>query len=236
MTYDKASQIRIGIVENDLLYRQALSSLFTLSPEFQLIGSWKDAESAIREIPWNLPHVVLIDIHLLNATDTAGSGRMAGAGGIDCIRRLRKLYSGIQLLAFSGNEQEEQPVFEAFMVGASGYLLKSDGPELLIRSIKELYAGGVPMSRSIARKLINSLSKPASAGDHSELLTKREEEVMALLAEGKMYKETALRLGITMETTKKHVQHIYGKLKAQNRMEAVNKWRATAGEKGVLFN
>lgn len=223
MTHDKAFRIRIGIVEHDTLYKQALSSLFTLSPEFQLIGAWRDAETASREIPWNLPHVVLINIHL------------PGRAGIECIRQLRRLHSGVQLLAFSGNEHGEEPVFEAFMAGASGYLLKSDGPELLIRSIKELYAGGVPMSRSIARKLINSLSKPAPVAD-IDLLTKREEEVMALLAEGKMYKETALRLGITMETTKKHIQHIYGKLKAQNRMEAVNKWRALAGEKGVLFN
>jgi NarL family two-component system response regulator LiaR len=236
MTHDKASRIRIGIVEHDTLYRQALSSLFTLSSEFQLIGIWRDTESAIREMPWNLPHIVLINIHLPGSAGMTGARGMAGSAGIECIRQLRRLHSGVQLLTFSGNEHGEEPVFEAFMAGASGYLLKSDGPELLIRSIKELYAGGVPMSRSIARKLIDSLSKPAPVGDYNDLLTKREEEVMALLAEGKMYKETATRLGITMETTKKHVRHIYGKLKAQNRMEAVNKWRATAGEKGVLFN
>ena len=234
MTHDKASRIRIGIVEHDPLYKQALSSLFTLSPEFQLIGIWRDTESAIREMPPGLPHIVLINIHL-PGPGGMGAG-IPGSPGIGCIRQLRRLHSGVQLLAFSGNEHGEEPVFEAFMAGASGYLLKSDGPELLIRSIKELYAGGVPMSRSIARKLIDSLSKPSPVGDCSDLLTKREVEVMALLAEGKMYKETALRLGITMETTKKHVRHIYGKLKAQNRMEAVNKWRATAGEKGVLFN
>jgi DNA-binding NarL/FixJ family response regulator len=67
-------------------------------------------------------------------------------------------------------------------------------------------------------------------------LTKREAEVLLLLAEGKMYKEVAFRLGITMETVKKHTRHIYSKLKVQNRMEAVNKWRLRTTEKGVLFN
>ena len=67
-------------------------------------------------------------------------------------------------------------------------------------------------------------------------LTKREGEVLLLLAEGKMYKEVAIRLGITMETVKKHTRHIYSKLKVQNRMEAVNKWRLGTTEKGVLFN
>lgn len=71
---------------------------------------------------------------------------------------------------------------------------------------------------------------------HVDPLTKREVEVLLLLAEGKMYKEVAIRLGITMETVKKHTRHIYLKLKVQNRMEAVNKWRLCTTEKGVLFN
>jgi DNA-binding NarL/FixJ family response regulator len=71
---------------------------------------------------------------------------------------------------------------------------------------------------------------------HFHPLTKREGEVLLLLAEGKMYKEVAIRLGITMETVKKHTRHIYCKLKVQNRMEAVNKWRLVTTEKGVLFN
>lgn len=71
---------------------------------------------------------------------------------------------------------------------------------------------------------------------HVDPLTKREVEVLLLLAEGKMYKEVAIRLGITMETVKKHTRHIYSKLKVQNRMEAVNKWRLGTTEKGVLFN
>jgi DNA-binding NarL/FixJ family response regulator len=73
--------------------------------------------------------------------------------------------------------------------------------------------------------LINFFNRSSVADSACELLTRREEEVLDLLSEGKMYKEVAIRLGITMETVKKHTKHIYHKLEVQNRMEAVNKWR-----------
>lgn len=206
--------IRIGIVENDPLYLQALESIFALSPEFELTGIWEDSESAVREISRTSPHIVLIDIHL------------PAMNGIDCIRQLRKINPSIQFLIFTGYEKEDESIFDAFKAGASGYLLKKDGPELLIRSVKELYAGGSPMSRSIARKIVESLGRPAVLPGKDDLLTKREEEVLTLLSEGKMYKEIAIRLGIAMETAKKHVKHIYSKLEVQNKMEAVNKWRS----------
>jgi len=208
------SAISIGIVEDDPLYRQALESMFTISTEFKLTGVWRDAESAIREIPRTPPDIALIDTHL------------SGMNGIDCIRQLKKINPSIQFLVFTGYEEDDETIIETLKAGATGYLLKSDGPELLIKSIKELHAGGSPMSRSIARKIISFFSRPTMQNGKDHPLTMREEEVLALLAEGKMYKEVAAWLGITMETTKKHVKHIYNKLEVQNRMEAVNKWRS----------
>ncbi len=208
------SKILLGIVENDPLYRQALESIFTLSPEFELTGLWSDTETAVREISRRYPHIVLMDIQL------------PVMAGISCIRKLKKVNPAVQFLVFTDYEQDDELVFETFKAGATGYLLKKDGPELLIKSIKELHAGGSPMSRSIARKIINLFGRCPTADDKEHLLTKREEEVLALLEKGKMYKEVAAWLGITMETTKKHIKHIYSKLEVQNRMEAVNKWRS----------
>ncbi len=208
------SKILLGIVESDLLYRQALESIFSLSPEFELTGLWGNAETAIREISRRYPHIVLMDIQL------------PVMAGISCIRKLKRVNPAIQFLVFTDYEQDDELVFEAFKAGATGYLLKKDGPESLIKSIKELHAGGSPMSRSIARKLIGFFGRYPAADGKGYLLTKREEEVLGLLSEGKMYKEVAAWLGITMETTKKHIKHIYSKLEVQNRMEAVNKWRS----------
>jgi DNA-binding NarL/FixJ family response regulator len=208
------SKILLGIVENDPLYRQGLESIFSLSPEFELTGLWSDTEMAIREISRRYPHIVLMDIQL------------PVMAGISCIRKLKKVNPAIQFLVFTDYEEDDELVFEAFKAGATGYLLKKDGPELLIKSIRELHAGGSPMSRSIARKLINFFGRYPTGDGKGHLLTKREEEVLTLLSEGKMYKEVAAWLGITMETTKKHIKHIYSKLEVQNRMEAVNKWRS----------
>jgi len=205
--------IRLGIIESDPLYRRALYSLFSLSPEFELAGIWKDAENAVQEISGKPPHVLLIEI------------RSPEEDGIACMRQLKKKHPTIQFLVHTGYEEDDSPVLEAFKAGATGYLLKKDGPEALIRSIRELHAGGVPLSRDIAHTLINFFNRTSLTDGMNELLTRREEEVLHLLSEGKMYKEVAIRLGITMETVKKHTKHIYNKLEVQNRMEAVNKWR-----------
>lgn len=208
------TKILLAIVENDPSYRQALESIFSLSPEFELTGLWSDTETAVREISGRYPHIVLMDISL------------PVIEGIACIRKLKKVNPAIQFLVFTDYDQDDELIFDAFKAGATGYLLKKDGPELLIKSIKELHAGGSPMSRSIARKLISFFGRYPAIDGKDHLLTKREEEVLALLSEGKMYKEVAAWLGITMETTKKHIKHIYSKLEVQNRMEAVNKWRS----------
>ena len=208
-----APRILLGVVENDPLYRQALESLFSLSAEFELTGIWNDTETALREISGRYPHIVLIDL------------QPQPLNGISCIRKLKKVNPAIQFLIFTSHEENDELVFDAFRAGATGYLLKKDGPELLIRSVRELHAGGSPMSRCIARRITNFFGCASVISGKGQVLTKREEEVLALLSEGKMYKEVATWLGITMETTKKHIKHIYHKLEAQNKMEAVNTWR-----------
>ncbi|MBN9381700.1 MAG: response regulator transcription factor [Chitinophagaceae bacterium] len=205
--------IKLGIIENDPSYRRALYSLFSLSSEFEVAGIWKDAGIAVQEITDEPPHILLIEI------------QSPDADVIACMRQLKKKHPSIQFLVHTCYEEDDSPVLEAFKAGATGYLLKKDGPEALIRSVRELHAGGVPLSRDIAHTLINFFNRTSVTDSMCELLTRREEEVLVLLSEGKMYKEVAIRLGITMETVKKHTKHIYHKLEVQNRMEAVNKWR-----------
>ncbi len=207
-----SSFILVGIVEDNYEYAKSMAHMLQLSPDISIAGVWQDAETAMRDIPQLSPDVVLMDVQLPDIS------------GIECIRRISAVCPRTQFLVLSHCEDDEH-VFEALKAGASGYLLKGEDHETLIRNIRELRAGGAPISRKVAWKLVRYFNRRPSTSTEGTSLTKREEQIVLLLAEGKMYKEVSERLGIAMETTKKHIRNIYDKLDVQNRTEAVNKWR-----------
>jgi DNA-binding NarL/FixJ family response regulator len=200
-----------GLIEDIENYRTAIGSLISLSNEVQLIGSWSDAETAIKEIPELLPDVVLTDIQL------------TGINGIECIRRLKADCPNIQFMVLTVFEEDEK-IFEALKAGASGYLLKSASPEIIINAIKEVHNGGSPMSPGIARKIISHF-QPNTVKDGQQIFTEREKQVLDLMAQGKLVKEIAFDLDVTSHAIKKHIKNIYQKMQVQNRVEAVMKWK-----------
>jgi len=203
--------ILAGLIEDTENYRAAIASLLGLSGEVQLAGSWRDAETAIKEIPEILPDVILTDIQL------------PGLNGIECIRRLKTDCPNIQFLVLTVFEEDEK-IFEALKAGASGYLLKSSSPEVIINAIKEVHNGGSPMSPGIARKIIRHFQEPLQQNGH-KIFTEREKQVLDLMAQGKLVKEIASDLDVTSHAIKKHIKNIYQKMQVQNRVEAVIKWR-----------
>ncbi|PSL43069.1 LuxR family two component transcriptional regulator [Chitinophaga niastensis] len=206
-----ADFICVGIIEDDLLCRQAQENILNLSATFRLVGSWGDAESAILAMPEILPDILLVDI------------KLPGIDGIECIRRLKKSCPHTLFLVVTTSEEDEH-VFEALRAGASGYLIKTDGLDALIAGIKEAWAGGAPLSRNIACKIVRHFNH-FSGNVCNNQLTSREREIIVLLAGGQTYKEIAAQLSISVETTKKHIKNIYAKLEVHSRTEAVNKWR-----------
>lgn len=203
--------ILAGLIEDTENYRAAITSLLSLSTEVQLAGSWRDAESAIKEVPDILPDVILTDIQL------------PGLNGIECIRRLKIDCPNIQFLVLTVFEEDEK-IFEALKAGASGYLLKSSSPEMIINAIKEIHTGGSPMSPGIARKIITHFREPLQQNGQ-RIFTERERQVLDLMAQGKLVKEIAADLDVTSHAIKKHIKNIYQKMQVQNRVEAVMKWR-----------
>jgi DNA-binding NarL/FixJ family response regulator len=210
--------ILVGIIEDDSCYAKTLKNTIQLLSDLSITGVWPDAETALLDLHSQLPDILLMDTELPRGK------------GIDCIRRLKMMAPELKILVMSGAEEDEV-VFDALKAGASGYLLKEDGMAMLIKSIRDLEAGGSPMSGRIARKLVDFFNNLEAVRDGcSETLTRREQEVLTLLADGKMYKEISVRLGIAMETTKKHMRNIYSKLQVQNRTEAINKWRLSLSQ------
>jgi len=204
------NSITVSIVEDLDELRDALQRLISQSDRFSFAESYTNAEQAEKKIPLHPPDIVIMDINL------------PGMNGIECIKRIKDKCPGTQFMMFTIYEDDEK-VFEALKAGAHGYLLKKTPKEKLLEGLEELYLGGSPMTTNIARKVIEAFEKKNQAPEELNTLTKKEKQVLDLLAKGYLYKEIADQLHITRDTVKQHIHHIYEKLHVQNRTEAINK-------------
>jgi DNA-binding NarL/FixJ family response regulator len=207
---DGAEVIRIAVVEDHDDTRENLQRLFNQEPGLQLLCACASAHEAMERIPPCQPDVVLMDIHLPEIS------------GIECVARLKQRLPALHVLMWTVYEDDEL-ILSALKAGASGYLLKRTPPARLVEAVAEVRNGGAPMSGEIARKVVASFhaSPPSTA---AEALTQREEEVLRLLARGFVAKEVAAQLGISYDTVRTHLKHIYEKLHVRSRTEAVLKF------------
>ena len=203
--------IKVAIVEDLEEIRDALESYISMDKELKVAGCFGNAEEASEELPDIQPDLVVMDINL------------PGMSGIECIRQLRPLCPDSQFMMFTVYEDDEK-VFEALKAGASGYILKKQGPQKIIEALKELYDGGSPMSADIARKVVSAFHANEKRSEPDYHLTRRESDILQLLAKGMLYKEIAQQIGISNNTVKQHIHNIYEKLHVQNRTEALNKY------------
>jgi DNA-binding NarL/FixJ family response regulator len=207
--------ITVGIVEDNKTVRQTLSELIDATPSFRCVCACATAKEALVEIPRLHPEVVLMDIHL------------PGESGISCTARLKAKLPDLHVIILTVYKDTEL-IFQALKAGASGYLLKRAPTEEVLRAISEVRAGGAPMTGEIARLVVQSFqSSPDGGGVQG--VSPRELEILALLSEGITNKEIAVRLGISPETVRTHLGHIYEKLHVQGRTEAVTKYLKAGG-------
>lgn len=215
-----AVQITVAIVEDDARVRDELARLIQRADGFDCVGVYADAESAVEGIPTRTPDVILMDI------------KLPGMSGIDCVRRLKAACPSVQIIMLTVYDEVGQ-LFNSLMAGACGYLLKRTPADKLLEAITEARLGGAPMTRKIARKVVQYFEQLGSARDETEALSKREQETLALLAEGYRYKEIADRLGISFNTVREYVHSIYRKLHVTSRTEALMRLpRYPAGNHG----
>lgn len=201
--------IKVCIVEDNQNILAALEEVLKMDNDIVWMGSFSTPESAVEEIPYIAPDVVLMDINL-------GSSLT----GIDCVRKLKPLKPSVLYLMCTIYEEDDK-IFDALKAGASGYILKKTQPQKMIEAIRELHAGGAPMSSQIARKVVAQFQTRTDNG--IEVLSSREREILQHLAKGLLYKEISAELNISQETVRKHVYNIYEKLHVSNRVEAINK-------------
>jgi DNA-binding NarL/FixJ family response regulator len=202
----------VAIVEDHPLTRENLARLIRQTRGFQCVGTYPSAEAALEGLPKAAPDVVLMDINLPKMS------------GVDCAAQLKSLLPSVQIVMLTVYD-DTQKVFQALENGATGYLLKRSKSDEIIHAIEEVLRGGAPMSSYIARKLVQSFQKPTTAGSKDENLTKRETEVLALVAKGYANKEVADALGLSFETVRSYLKTIYTKLHVRSRTEAAMKFR-----------
>lgn len=202
--------IRVAIVEDDGEIRQLLRNILQRAEAMQVVGSYPDADAFLADRERIAPDVVLMDIGL------------PGLNGIECVRKAKPLAPATQYLMSTVFENPAY-IHQSLCAGATGYLLKNADPEEIIAAVRDIHAGGSPMSPPIARLVVASFQHQAQLQIQDELLTDRERGVLDQLANGLMYKEIAAKAGISTETVRKHVRNIYQKLEVNSRMEALRK-------------
>ncbi len=208
----KPVAITVSIVEDDAPARGILTEWIRGAEGLKCVGVHEDAERALDSLPQERPSVVLMDIN------------MPGMSGIECVRRLKPLMMETQFVMLTVYEDPDH-IFKALSSGATGYLLKRTPRAQLLAAIKEVHAGGSPMSSNIARKIVQSYQRLDSAsGEAPENLSPREREVLDLLARGYLYKEISDSLHISVPTVNTHIRHIYEKLQVRSRSQAVAKY------------
>jgi DNA-binding NarL/FixJ family response regulator len=203
--------IQVAIVEDDTKLRETLVRYLSGQPGFHCLHACPSAEAALDAIPRDPPDVVLMDINL------------PGIDGIECVARLRAALPALKIIMLTVFEDSEQ-VFRALSAGAFGYLVKSTRPDKLLQAIREVHAGGSPMSGHIARMVVQSFERRAAAPAETDALTPRELEVLHGLSCGHPYKHIATDLGISLSTVRTYIQRIYEKLHVHSQTEAVMKY------------
>ena len=148
--------------------------------------------------------------------------QLPGVSGIECIRRLKADLPEVRILMLTVFEDHER-IFQSLKAGASGYLLKTTPPAKLIEAIQDTFRGGAPMSAPIARQVVDWFHRLDVVDPKLETLSRREEEILGLLAKGLLYKEIADQLGLGVGSVRTYIRRIYDKLHVRSRTEAVLK-------------
>ena len=202
---------RVTIFEDNKHLRETFELLLNNTDGFSCTGAWPDCSNLIACLEAYPCDIVLMDIE------------MPGMNGIEATKIIKENFPQVHILIQTVFFEDEY-IFNAICAGASGYILKSTTPDGYIEAIKNVQAGGSPMTPGIARRVIElfkqNLQPTATANDYN--LTAQEKKVLQLLVAGKSYKMIAAELFVAFDTVKSHITNIYAKLHVHSGTEAVS--------------
>ncbi|MFO8037615.1 MAG: response regulator transcription factor [Anaerolineales bacterium] len=199
--------IKIFIVDDHVVVRKGIRALLATEEDIEVIGEAENGLEATQKYDALQPDVILLDL-LMPVMD-----------GIEAINTIKKRDPAVKILVLTSFAADDK-VFPAIKAGALGYLLKDSEPQELIQAIHQVYHGESSLSPTIARKVLQELSRPATEPLTSDPLTNREVEVLQIVAKGKSNREIAEDLTISETTVRTHVSNILSKLHLASRTEA----------------
>ncbi|MXV16638.1 response regulator transcription factor [Hufsiella ginkgonis] len=201
----------ITIIEDNSKIREGFAAVIEHTPGYRLAGQYGSCEEALKRVAGDAPDLVLMDIEL------------PGIDGIEGTQRLKKLLPECIVLIITVLEDSDK-VFRSLCAGAGGYIVKNSDADQIVQNMAEAFAGGAPMSLSIAKMVVQSFTRLQGSP-----LSERETAVLRGIAEGKSYTKIAVDLFISKETVRSHIKNIYQKLAVNSKAEALkiagsNKW------------
>jgi DNA-binding NarL/FixJ family response regulator len=203
-----AEPIRVLIVDDHAVEREGLRTFLQLQPGIEVVGEAADGREAIERAVVLAPDVVLMDLV------------MPGVDGVSAMRALHQRLPRTRVIVLTSFLDDER-LIPAVQAGASGYLLKDVEPTELARAVRTAHAGEALIDPTVAGRLLGVLAAPRPpATPDEEQLTRREREVLELIAAGRSNKRIALELGIAEKTVKTHVGHLLAKLGVSDRTQA----------------
>ena len=203
-------KIKILIVDDHPMMRDALQMAFTDETDLQVIGEAEDAIEALKLLETLTPDIILMDLLMPNMN------------GLEAIEKIVETNPQAKILVLSSMEDEER-IVSAIQAGALGYFPKTAPRSYLLEAIRKV-ADGIPyMPAGITLKLFQGLRriKTVSTGDEQVALTARQQEILMLMSEGKTDEEIGKTLHLQESTVRAHIHHILQRLGLENRSQAV---------------
>ena len=201
------AQVRVLLAEDHALVRDGIRELLERQPDIDVVGEAADGEEAVRLAQQLQPDIVLMDI------------TMPRLNGVEATRRIKQSWPHIAVLVLSAYDDDAY-VFALFEAGAAGYLLKSAKSSEVVNAVRAVWQGDSPLDPSIARKVLRRF-QPGSVHPPLEALSARERELLRLVACGMPNQRIAEHLAMSVRTAQSHLSHIFTKLGAASRTEAV---------------
>lgn len=198
--------INVFVYDDSEDRRDGIKALLSISEDIKLVGEAANCSNVIADMKRTMPDVVLMDIN------------MPVVDGIDGLKKIKTSFPEIKILMQTVLDDSEK-IFICIKNGASGYILKSDKSTRFIQAIYDVYNGGAVMSPDIAQKVLDYFQPIVKNED--DRLSKRENEVLELLADGLSYKMVAEKLSVSYATVNSHIKRIYEKLHVSSLGEVI---------------